>query len=114
MKKILFALLILVSVGVKAQVEVKDAMPYEFSPGVTSVVTLNFTKLPGWQPGEYIIIKIPSTNSGTVKINTVSATMGATTQTFAAGTEVTIPPLRVYYNVFVQCSTGADKIFIYR
>lgn len=114
MKTLLFGILMFVACRVQAQIEVKDTMPFEASPGVTTVVTVNFEKLPFWSPGELIIIKIPATNTGTVKINTISATMGAAAQTFAAGVEVTIPPLIVYKNIYLQCSVAADKIIIYR
>ena len=114
MKNLLLSILLLISASAYGQIEVKDAMPFEASPSVTTVVTVNFEKLPFWRPGELIIFKVPATNTGTVKINTVSATMGATTQTFPAGTEVTIPPLTVYKNIYIQMSVGADKLLIYR
>lgn len=113
-KLILILLLSTFGIITNAQVKLQGSMPYEFTPGATSVVTINFESLSFWEPGEWIIIKIPATNTGTVKINTESATMGATTQIFAAGAEVLIPPIRIYKNMYVQFSQGADKIFIYR
>lgn len=115
MKKLILIFgLVLVCMGVQAQVKVENAMPFEYSPGVTTVVTLDFASLPFWQPGELIIIEIPATNTGTVKINTVSATMGANTGTYPAGTKTTIPPLRVDRYLYFQCSVPGDKIIITR
>ena len=105
MKNLLLALLLFVSAAAVGQDEITVSVnPREVALGTTNVTKVNLN------PGHRKVMKIyfPSTNVGTVKVNTTSSTVTAS-PAYPAGTTDFLDVKDYFY---IQLSNSADKFWI--
>lgn len=112
MKKLIFAtILILMSVYVNAQITA-DGNSFVINPSDTDVEEIIISeRLP---KGATIMFKIPSSNTGTVKINMLSSDMTNADAEAASTDDRFIPPLTFKGQSFwIQFSIDTDTVTIY-
>lgn len=111
MKKLLFAILLLVGVSAQAQITV-NGNSFVINPADTNVEEIIISER--LSKDTMIMFKIPSTNSGTVKINMLSSDMTNADAEAATAEDRIIPPLTIKGQRFwIQFSNAADTVTIY-
>lgn len=110
MKKLLFIALLFLAISAKAQITV-SSNPALVTPGTTTTQQITLSKTFTSDPRAtvfgtlvFVLIKFPSSNSGTVQVNTLSSTVTGS-PAYAAGTQVAVT---VKDTIWIKLSNSAD------
>ena len=111
MKKLFFIALLFLAISTNAQITV-SSNPALVAPATTTTQAVTISKTfisdPNgtlYGPIVFVLIKFPSSNSGTVQVNTLSSSVTGS-PAYAAGTQVAVAVKDI---VWIKLSNSADK-----